>query len=131
MIGEAGRAAQAVFGDVLPGGPVYGGSSGGSGRFEMDAAELASVIGLWQDQLEKITADGVTIKAISDAMKPPGQDPASGGYTTTGLDSLAALQQQNDSMKVYVQGYIKKLQAAKDKTVAADQAGSESFGRAQ
>jgi hypothetical protein len=30
-----------------------------------------------------------------------------------------------------VQGYIKKLQAAKDKTVAADQAGSESFGRAQ
>lgn len=130
IIGEAGRAAQTVFGDVLPGGPVYGGSSGGGGRFEMDAAELESVIGLWQDQLEKITADARVIEEILAGLTAPGPDPASSGYVTMGTDSLVALQSQNLSMKQYVQDYIKKLQAAKDKTVAADQANAD-LGRAR
>jgi hypothetical protein len=130
IIGEAGRAAQTVFGDALPGGPVYGGSGGGGGRFEMDAAELESVIGLWQDQLAKITADGRAIEEILAGLTAPGLDPASSGYVTTGTDSLVALQSQNLSMKQYVQDYIKKLQAAKDKTVAADQANAD-LGRAR
>ncbi|WP_326835940.1 hypothetical protein VSH64_13580 [Amycolatopsis rhabdoformis] len=123
IIGEAGRAAQSVFGDVP--GPVYGGAGAGGGTFEMEPAELDAVIGLWEDQLTKITADGRKIVDIIAALKPPGQDSASSGYASTGSDSLRALQEQNDSMRQYVQGYLTKLKAAKDKTVATDQANAE------
>lgn len=124
IIGEAGRAAQTVFGDVSSRGPVYGGGGGG-GSFEMEPAELDTVIGLWEDQLTKITADGRKITEIVTALKAPGKDPASSGYASTGGDSLRALQEQNDSMRQYVQGYLEKLKAAKDKTVATDRANAE------
>ncbi|WIX76099.1 hypothetical protein QRX50_32100 [Amycolatopsis carbonis] len=125
IIGEAGRAAQTVFGDVSGRGPVYGGGGGAGGTFEMEPAELDAVIGLWEDQLTKITADGRKIADIVTALKAPGKDPASSDYATTGGDSLRALQEQNDSMRQYVQGYLAKLKAAKDKTVATDQANAE------
>ncbi|MEV4598268.1 hypothetical protein AB0K15_12745 [Amycolatopsis sp. NPDC049253] len=124
IIGEAGRAAQAVFGDVSSRGPVYGGGGGG-GSFEMEPAELDAVIGLWEDQLTKITADGVKIRSIVDALKAPGSDAASTGFVSSGVDSLSALQDQNASMRQYVQGYVEKLKAAKDETVATDQANAE------
>ncbi|MFD9893366.1 hypothetical protein ACFWY9_28820 [Amycolatopsis sp. NPDC059027] len=124
IIGEAGRAAQAVWG-IEPGqnGKVYGGGgSGGGGKFEMDPAELKAVIGLWEDQLKKITEDGQKIRGIADALRPPGHDDASGSYVSTGGDSIAALQAQNDSMKAYVQGYLERLREAQSKTVKTDHA---------
>ncbi|MFE0020765.1 hypothetical protein [Amycolatopsis sp. NPDC059021] len=124
IIGEAGRAAQAVWG-IEPGqnGKVYGGGgSGKGGRFEMDPAELKAVIGLWEDQLKKITEDGQKIKTIIRSMRPPAEDTASGSYVSTGNDSLSALQAQNDSMKKYVQLYLEKLREAQGKTVKTDQA---------
>ncbi|MDT8912637.1 hypothetical protein [Amycolatopsis sp. PS_44_ISF1] len=130
IFGEAGRAAQSVFGAPAPAGPAYGGPGGGGGRFEMDAAELESVLGLWRDQLDRITADGRAIEGILAGLTAPGADPASGGYVAVGRDSLVALQDQNRSMERYAQDYLEKLRAARDRTVAADQANAD-LGRAR
>ncbi|MDQ7804122.1 hypothetical protein Q5425_10290 [Amycolatopsis sp. A133] len=132
IIGEAGQAVQAVWGgDILGGsGRVYGGGGGGGGKFEMDPEELASVIGLWEAELDKIVEDARTIQGLTNHSPAPGQDPASSSYASTTYDSIASLQAQNDSMRKYVQNYIKKLKEAQTKTVATDQGLSETFGQA-
>ncbi|MEV7095182.1 hypothetical protein AB0M80_20310 [Amycolatopsis sp. NPDC051045] len=132
IIGEAGQAVQAVWGGDILGerGRVYGGGGGGGGRFEMDPEELASVIGQWEAELEKIVDDARTIEGLAIAAVAPGQDPASSGYASTTYDSITSLQAQNDSMRKYVQNYIKKLKEAQTKTVATDQGLSETFGQA-
>ena len=132
IIGEAGQAVQAVWGGDILGerGRVYGGGGGGGGQFKMDPEELASVIGLWEDELDKIVKDGDKIQLISNLVQAPGKDAVSGGYASTTIDSITALQTQNDSMRKYVQGYIKKLKEAQTKTVATDLSMSETFGQA-
>jgi hypothetical protein len=132
IIGEAGQAVQAVWGGDILGerGRVYGGGGGGGGRFEMDPEELVSVIGLWEAELDKIVDDGHTIESILNAAKAPGEDPASGSYVSSTIDSIISLQAQNDSMRKYVQNYIKKLKEAQTKTVATDQGLSGTFGQA-
>jgi hypothetical protein len=129
IIGEAGQAVQAVWGgDILgEGGHVYGGGGGGGGKFQMDPEELASVIGLWEAELDKIVDDGETIRNIMHSVEAPGQDTVSGGYTTSTIDSLVALQTQNDSMLKYVQQYVKKLKEAQSKTVVTDQGMADPF----
>ncbi len=129
IIGEAGQAVQAVWGGDILGerGRVYGGGGGGGGQFKMDPEELASVIGLWEDELDKIVKDGDKIQLISNLVQAPGKDTVSGGYVSTTIDSIAALQTQNDSMRKYVQGYIKKLKEAQTKTVATDQGMADPF----
>ncbi|WP_410669935.1 hypothetical protein [Amycolatopsis sp. cmx-4-68] len=129
IIGEAGQAVQAVWGGDILGerGRVYGGGGGGGGQFQMDPEELASVIGLWEDELDKIVADADKILSIMNSVRPPGQDSVSSGYTSTTMDSLVALQTQNDSMRKYVQEYIEKLKAAQTKTVATDQGMADPF----
>jgi hypothetical protein len=132
IIGEAGQAVQAVWGGDILGerGRVYGGGGGGGGRFEMDPEELASVIGLWEAELDKIVEDARTIRGLMNHSTAPGQDPASSSYESTTNDSIVSLQAQNDSMRKYVQNYIKKLKEAQTKTVATDQGMSETFGQA-
>ena len=129
IIGEAGEAARAIWGDLGESrGRVYGGGGGGGGSFKMDPQELATVIGQWEDLLDKLTKDGLQIEKVADSLrKPPGQDTASGGYVNSGLDSILALKSQNDSMKDYVENYIKKLNTAKTGTVATDQDLATSF----
>ncbi|MEV4050526.1 hypothetical protein AB0J55_05000 [Amycolatopsis sp. NPDC049688] len=128
IIGEAGAAAQALWGDVLDNsGRVYGGGGKG-GRFQMDPEELSSVIGQWEDLLDKIVEDGDKIHSLVFTPKlAPGEDSASGSFASTSGDSIAALQRQNDSMRKYAQEYIKKLKAAQTKTVATDQGMSDTF----
>jgi hypothetical protein len=132
IIGEAGQAVQAVWGgDILgEGGRVYGGGGGGGGQFQMDPEELASVIGLWEDELDKIVKDGEKIRAIMTSVEAPGQDVVSSGYVSTTIDSLVALQTQNDSMRIYVQKYVEKLKKAQAGTVATDQAMADPLRRA-
>jgi hypothetical protein len=132
IIGEAGQAVQAVWGGDILGqsGRVYGGGGGGGGKFQMDPEELASVIGLWEDELDKIVEDGRTIQGLVNFSFAPGQDSASGNYASAASNSIASLQTQNESMRKYVQGYIKKLKEAQTKTVATDQGMSETFGQA-
>jgi hypothetical protein len=129
IIGEAGEAARAIWGDLGESrGRVYGGGGGGGGSFKMDPQELGVVIGQWEDLQEKLTADGMLIDDVANALTaPPGQDVASGGYASSGLDSVLALKNQNDSMKEYVANYIKKLNTAKSGTVATDQDLATSF----
>ncbi|MBE8525312.1 hypothetical protein ILP97_48890 [Amycolatopsis sp. H6(2020)] len=129
IIGEAGAAVQAVWGGDILGqsGRVYGGGGGGGGRFEMDPEELASVIGQWEAELDKIVDDGERIQNIMVMLEAPGKDSVSGGYVSTSVDSLAALQTQNDSMRKYVQEYIKKLKEAQTKTVSTDQGMADPF----
>ncbi|VVJ25304.1 Uncharacterised protein [Amycolatopsis camponoti] len=128
IIGEAGQAAQALWGDVLAtSGRVYGGGGKG-GQFKMDPDELSSVISQWEDVLDKIVEDGNKIQSLVYAPKlAPGEDAVSGSYASTTSDSIAALQRQNDSMRKYAQEYIKKLKAAQTKTVATDQDMSGTF----
>ena len=132
IIGEAGQAVQAVWGGDILGqsGRVYGGGGGGGGQFKMDPEELASVIGLWEDELDKIVDDGRTIDGLMFLVLSPGEDSASGSFASAGGNSIASLQAQNDSMRKYVQDYIKKLKEAQTKTVATDQGMSETFGQA-
>jgi hypothetical protein len=129
IIGEAGEAARAIWGDLGESrGRVYGGGGGGGGSFKMDPQELATVIGQWEDLKEKLTADGMLIDQVANSLGiPPGGDAASGSYVSSGLDSILALKAQNDSMKDYVENYIKKLNVAKSGTVATDQDLSSSF----
>ncbi|ADJ46737.1 hypothetical protein AMES_4912 [Amycolatopsis mediterranei S699] len=129
IIGEAGQAVQAVWGGDILGerGRVYGGGGGGGGRFEMDPEELASVIGLWEAELDKIVDDKERIRSIIDMVQAPGKDTVSDGYVSTTMDSLSALQTQNDSMLKYVQNYVKKLKEAQTKTVATDQGMADPF----
>lgn len=129
IIGEAGQAVQAVWGGDILGqsGRVYGGGGGGGGQFKMDPEELASVIGLWEDELDKIVEDANKIEFITGLLQPPGKDAVSSGYVSTTMDSLAALQAQNDSMRKYVQEYVKKLKEAQQKTVATDQGMADPF----
>jgi hypothetical protein len=129
IIGEAGQAVQAIWGGDILGerGRVYGGGGGGGGRFEMDPEELASVIGQWEAELDKIVDDGDKINYIMGLIMAPGKDTVSSGYVSTTMDSLAALQTQNDSMLKYVQEYIKKLKEAQTKTVATDHGLADPF----
>ncbi|KFU82372.1 hypothetical protein SAMN04489729_1081 [Amycolatopsis lurida] len=124
IIGDAASAIKAVWGDLTtPKEPtVYGGGGGGGGGFEMSPEELKTVIGLWEDELEKVVKDGDKIDEILADLMPPGQDEASTSYVNSGVDSLLSLQKQNDSMKVYIEGYIEKLEIARTKTMATDQA---------
>lgn len=124
IIGDAASAIKAVWGDLTtPKEPtVYGGGGGGGGGFEMSPEELKTVIGLWQDELKKVVDDGRKIERIMDDLMPPGQDEASSSYVNSGLDSLLSLQTQNESMKAYIEGYIEKLELARTKTMATDQA---------
>jgi len=128
IIGEAGAAARALWGDVFDTpGRVYGGGGKG-GKFEMDPQELASVIGQWEDLLDKIVEDGQRITGMTATLGiAPGKDAVSGGYESTTMSSLTALQEQNDSMRKYAQDYIKKLKEAQTKTVSTDQGMSETF----
>ncbi|MGY6653198.1 hypothetical protein ACXIZN_13585 [Amycolatopsis sp. TRM77291] len=124
IIGDAASAIKAVWGDLTtPKEPtVYGGGGGGGGGFEMSPEELKTVIGLWEDELEKVVKDGDEIRRISEDLMPPGKDEASSSYVDSGITSLIALQNQNDSMKDYIEGYIQKLELARTKTMATDQA---------
>jgi hypothetical protein len=129
IIGEAGQAVQAVWGGDILGerSRVYGGSGGGGGQFRMDPEELASVIGQWETELDKIADDKNKINLIMRSIEAPGKDSVSDGYVSTTMDSLAALQTQNDSMLKYVQGYVKKLKEAQTKTVATDHGMADPF----
>ncbi|MFJ8913734.1 hypothetical protein [Amycolatopsis sp. NPDC102389] len=124
IIDDAASAIKAVWGDLTtPKEPtVYGGGGGGGGGFEMSPEELKTVIGLWQDELEKVVDDGDKIDMIVGDLMPPGQDEASTSYVNSGLDSLLSLQKQNESMRAYIEGYIQKLELARTKTMATDQA---------
>ncbi|KFZ81237.1 hypothetical protein ED92_13200 [Amycolatopsis sp. MJM2582] len=124
IIGDAASAIKAVWGDLTtPKEPtVYGGGGGGGGGFEMSPEELKTVIGLWQDELKKVSEDGMKIEDILADLSPPGRDEASSSYVDSGVDSLLALQKQNDSMKEYITGYIAKLEIARTKTMVTDQA---------
>jgi hypothetical protein len=126
---EATAAVRSVWGDLTTP-TVYGGATGGGGRFEMSAAELETVIGMWKDEIVKIVEDGGKIGEIADAMRAPGGDDPSQGYASTGLSTIMALQDQNDSMLKYAQDYVKKLEAAKAATVKADQANVDPFAQA-
>jgi hypothetical protein len=132
IIGEAGQAVQAVWGGDILGerGRVYGGGGGGGGQFRMDPEELASVIGQWEAELDKIVEDKSKIDYIVTVLTSPGKDTVSDGYVSTTMESLTALQDQNESMLKYVQNYIKKLKEAQSKTVVTDQSMSETFGQA-
>lgn len=127
IIGEAGQAAQALWGDVLDTpGRVYGGGKGG--QFKMDPEELAAVIGQWEDVLDKIVEDGHKIeRLVVESGSAPGKDPVSGSYVSTSTDSIVALLSQNTSMRKYAQDYIKKLKEAQSKTVVTDQDLSDTF----
>jgi hypothetical protein len=128
IIGEAGQAAQALWGDAFENSaPVYGGGGKG-GQFKMDPEELNAVIGQWEDVLDKIVEDGNKIHGLVYTPKlAPGEDAVSGGYATTTGDSIASLMRQNDSMRKYAQEYIKKLKEAQSKTVVTDQDLSDTF----
>ncbi|QKV72553.1 PE domain-containing protein [Amycolatopsis sp. Hca4] len=128
IIGEAGAAAQALWGDVFSNsGRVYGGGGKG-GQFKMDPEELSAVIRQWEDVLDKIVEDGNKIRSLVYTPKlAPGEDAVSGSFASTTGESIAALQRQNDSMRKYAQEYIKKLKAAQTKTVATDQGLSDTF----
>ncbi|MFF1614222.1 hypothetical protein ACFVYA_41200 [Amycolatopsis sp. NPDC058278] len=127
IIGEAGAAARALWGDVFDTpGRVYGGGKGG--QFKMDPEELSAVIGQWEDLVDKIVEDGEKIRQIVQIGKlAPGEDPSSGGYASTSSDSVLALLKQNDSMRKYAQEYLKKLREAQSKTVVTDQDLSGTF----
>jgi hypothetical protein len=127
IIGEAGQAAQALWGDVFDSpGQVYGGGKGG--QFKMDPEELSALIGQWEDLLDKIFDDGQKVRElVALSGQAPGQDPASGGYASTSSDSTLALLKQSDSMRKYVQEYVKKLKEAQSKTVVTDQDLSDTF----
>jgi hypothetical protein len=127
IIGEAGQAAQALWGDVFDTpGRVYGGGKGG--QFKMDPEELSAVIRQWEDVLDKIVDDGDKIQhLLMVSGTAPGKDPVSGSYATTSSDSIVALFDQNTSMRKYAQDYIKKLKEAQSKTVVTDQDLSDTF----
>jgi len=128
IIGEAGAAARALWGDVFDTpGRVYGGGGKG-GQFKMDPEELAAVIGQWEDLVDKIFDDGQKIRELAAlSTVAPGKDPASGNFASTSSDSIIALLAQNDSMRKYAQDYIKKLKEAQSKTQVTDQDLSDTF----
>ncbi|GAA3570411.1 hypothetical protein GCM10022222_63120 [Amycolatopsis ultiminotia] len=102
-----------------------GGADPAGSGFAMDAAELTAVIGLWEDQLEKVAADGRAIEEILAVFRAPAADPASAEYAASGADSLRTLRDQNESMRRYVQDYLGKLRAARDRTVGTDRENAE------
>ncbi|MEU3626463.1 hypothetical protein BS329_17450 [Amycolatopsis coloradensis] len=124
IIGDAASAVKAVWGDIFtpPEPTVYGGGGGGGGGFEMSPEELKTVIGLWEDELQKVVDDGDKIDLIVSDLMPPGQDEASSSYVDSGIESLLGLQKQNESMRAYIEGYIAKLEVARSKTMVTDQA---------
>jgi hypothetical protein len=128
IIGEAGAAARALWGDAFDTpGRVYGGGGKG-GQFKMDPEELSAVIGQWEDLLDKIVDDNEKIQDIvALSGEAPGKDAVSGGYATTSSDSALALLKQNESMRKYAQEYVKKLKEAQSKTVVTDQDLSDTF----
>lgn len=129
LIGDAASAVKAVWGDLIkaPEPTVYGGGGGGGGGFEMSPEELKTVIGLWQDELKKVSDDGDRIEDILFELMPPGQDEASSSYVDSGMESLQALKKQNESMKKYIVEYIAKLEIARTNTMATDVANTSAL----
>jgi hypothetical protein len=128
LFNEASEAVRSVWGDLTPL-KVYGGATGGGGKFEMSPGELDTVIAMWRDEIVKISEDGRAIQEIAAALRAPGTDDPSKGYVSAGITSIIALQDQNDSMLKYAQDYIKKLELAKTATLKADQANTEPFAQ--
>lgn len=120
IIGEAGQAARDLWGDVFENSaPVYGGGKGG--QFKMDPGELSAVIGQWEDLLDQIVHDGQAIERMrGNPALAPGRDSVSDSYAGTTMESLAALQKQNESMRQYAQDYLKKLKDARSKIMVTD-----------
>ncbi|RZQ63727.1 hypothetical protein [Amycolatopsis suaedae] len=117
--GAASKAARELWSGVDTVGKGAAPAAGGGG-FEMTPEELTALIGLWEDELEKISQDTMTIEGIIAGLVPPGTDPVSAGYVDTGIESLFALQTQNDSMRIYATEYVAKLKMAKQKTETKD-----------
>ena len=106
---------------------MYGGGGKG-GQFKMDPEELSAVIGQWEDVLDKIVEDGHKIRQPRRRGERYGARQGSGQRKLRldqSGDSIAALLNQNDSMRKYAQEYIKKLKEAQSKTVVTDQDLSE------
>ncbi|MCR6482143.1 hypothetical protein M8542_04920 [Amycolatopsis sp. OK19-0408] len=120
FIGEAGQAAKDLWGDVFENSaPVYGGGKGG--QFKMDPEELSGVIGQWEDLLDQIVHDGQLIERMrGNPALAPGRDSVSDNYAGKTVESLGALQKQNESMRKYAQDYIKKLKDARSKMLVTD-----------
>ena len=129
IIGEAGQAVQAVWGGDILGerGRVYGGGGGRGGQFRVDPEELGSAVTHGGAELDKIVDDKSKIDYIVTVLTSPGKDAVSDGYVSTTMESLTALQDQNESMLKYVQNYIKKLKEAQTKTVATDHGMADPF----
>ncbi|GAB2782428.1 hypothetical protein [Amycolatopsis magusensis] len=129
--GAASAAVQKVWGSLPTADAPAAAPGGAGGSFEMDAEELDAVIGLWEAELDKLVEDAQVIEDISWSFTPPATDDASVGYVNAGVDSIEALRSQNDSMLKYAQEYVKKLKAAKEATVAADEAKAQALQTAE
>lgn len=129
--GAASAAVSKVWGSSLTKDAPAPAPGGGGGSFEMDAEELEAVIGLWEAEADKLVEDAKIIEDISWGFTPPAPDDASVGYVDAGVNSIEALRTQNDSMLKYAQEYVNKLKAAKEATVAADEAKAQALKTAE
>jgi len=128
--GAASKAARELWSGVDAVGKGVAPAAGAGGGFELTPEELNALIGLWEDELEKISQDTMTIEGIIAGLVPPGTDPVSAGYVDTGVESLFALQTQNDSMRIYATEYVAKLKLAKKKLETKDSDTADSLNQA-
>ncbi|WP_216209398.1 hypothetical protein [Amycolatopsis aidingensis] len=106
------------------------GSSGGGGFRFPSAEEIDSVIRKWEAEHETIIEDGEDIGYLLELATPPAKDQASTGYVETARASLKRLQEQNMSMRSYVETYIEKLLAAKRAHQGQEAESEAAFSRA-
>ncbi|RJQ70998.1 PE domain-containing protein [Pseudonocardiaceae bacterium YIM PH 21723] len=102
---------------------TYGGGGAG-GKFRVSPDELAGLINQWED----LRTDLQTAWDQSQVMvgvRGPGTEQASGTMAKAANTSGGAYQEHNQAMRVYADGYIKKLRAALNNYTRNEQASQD------
>ena len=119
-MGSAEGSSAKHAGKVVVGSHNSGGGKGGDYVFA-DLAELDAIIAEWVSVRDGVEADGVKLRTAQQMIKPPASDLMSQMQPGAVKDSLGKAIKHNQAMWTYANGYVKRLQAAREQYVAAEE----------
>lgn len=89
-----------------------GGGAGDSFQFE-SLEQLDALIGQWKAKVDAITARGERIVVAQGFIEAPAGDIMSQFQAKASVQSLDAMMEHNDKMRIYAANYVKKLTDAR------------------
>jgi hypothetical protein len=110
----------------VPYGSAGGGGAGGNFVFT-DLAHLDAIIARWTSVRDRIEPHSQKLYEAARVVYPPAEDSASVGQAEALVRSVTAAQEHNDSVLLYVKGYVERLVAARADYVATEEANTDQY----